>query len=78
LEDKLDAELYQHIKYVTNQSLVMLKERGANKAVMIEIGKLGWRLFRVIQAYNAKQKNLTLNGVLAIVKQFKAIVSGSS
>lgn len=56
----------------------MLKERGANKAVMIEIGKLGWRLFRVIQAYNAKQKNLTLNGVLAIVKQFKAIVSGSS
>jgi len=77
LHTKLDNDLFNHISYVTNRCLAILKKEGANKESLTKCGKFLWRLFRVVQAYNHKNRNITLDEIVGIVKEFKAVFAGA-
>jgi hypothetical protein len=76
LRNKLDNDMFNHVVYVSNQSMMLLKKQGANWTTAEKIGKLFWRLFNVIQAYNSKRRSLTLGEILRIVSEFEAIFGG--
>lgn len=77
LTNKLDNDLFNHIAYVTNQSFIMLKKQGANKASLEKIGKLHWRLANVLMAYNAKKREPSIEQAIKIITDMKAIFTGA-
>lgn len=73
LGQKLDNTMFNHISYVVNRCLIILKKEGADKESLIKCGKYLWRLFLVIQAYNHKKRNITVDEIVNIVQEFKAV-----
>jgi hypothetical protein len=76
LRNKLDNDMFNHILYVTNQSLLILKREGTSKDSLVRIGKMLWRLFRVTQAYNHKRRDVTLKEIVNVVGIFKETFGG--
>jgi hypothetical protein len=77
LNNKLDNDLFNHITYVSNQSLILLKKQGVNKDSLTKIGKLFWRLANVLQAYNAKKREPSIEEAIGIIEDMKAIFTGA-
>ena len=76
LYNKLDNDLFNHITYVSNQSLLLLKRDGVDKSVLVRIGKLFFRLVMVLQAYNAKLREPSIEQALGIISDMKSIFTG--
>ncbi len=73
---KLDRDAFQHVTYVANKSLAILKNEGLSWESSEKIGKYLWRLVRVMQAYNAKNREVTLDNILDVVLEFKSVFTG--
>jgi len=73
---KLDRDMFQHVTYISNRSFAILRDEGLNKESSEKIGKYLWRLFRVIQAYNHKNRNVTIEEIQNIVMNFKSVFTG--
>ena len=73
LHNKLDNDMFNHVSYVSNRCLMILKKEGADKESLVKCGKYLWRLYRVTQAYNHKKRDVTLDEIIGIVKEFKAV-----
>lgn len=76
LKNELDNKMFNHITYVANSILIMLRDEGANRDVLEKSGKFLLRLFLIFQAYNGKKRSVTLNEVLSIVSEFKSVFVG--
>ena len=76
LKNKLDNDLFNHITYVSNQSLLMLKREGAKKDTVVKVGKLFWRLGNVLMAYNAKKREPSIDQAIGIITDMKSIFGG--
>lgn len=76
LTNQLDNDMFNHITYVTNRCLMIMKKEGVGKEQLEAMGKYLWRLFRVIQAYNEKKQQISLNQIINIVNDFRATFSG--
>ena len=76
LHNKLDNDMFNHVSYVANRCLVILRNEGASKETLVECGKYLWRLFNVVQAYNHKKRDVTLNELVSIVEEFKTVFVG--
>jgi hypothetical protein len=76
LRNQLDNDMFNHISYVSNQCLQIMKREGLSSESLVLIGKLLWRLFRVFQAYNEKQREVTLSRIIDIVQEFKNVFGG--
>jgi hypothetical protein len=74
---KLDRDMFQHVTYVANRSLAILRDEGISWESSEKISKYMWRLFRVTQAYNAKNRDVTLDEIISIVTEFKSVFTGS-
>lgn len=74
---KLDRDMFQHVTYVANRSLMILKKDGVGWDSSSRIGKYLWRLVRVTQAYNHKNRDVTLDEIVNIVTEFKSVFTGS-
>lgn len=68
--------MFNHIVYVSNRILLLAKKEGVSRDSLEVMGKYLWRLFRVTQAYNDKQKDVTLNEIVNIVLDFKGVFAG--
>ncbi len=73
VSNMLDRDMFQHVVYVSNRVLMILKQDGIGWDSATEAGKYIWRLFRVMQAYNHKKRDVTLGEIMDIVKEFKSI-----
>jgi len=73
LHNKLDNDMFNHISYVSNRCLMIIKKEGVDKDSLVECGKYLWRLFRVAQAYNHKKRDVTLGDIVNIVQEFKVV-----
>lgn len=73
LHNQLDNDLFNHISFVVNRSLILLRDDGLTEQTKIQIGKYLWRLIRVLQAYNHKRQEVTLQEVLNIASKFKEV-----
>ena len=71
--NQLDNDMFNHIVYVTNQILLLAKREGIGKNSLTKMGKYIWRLMRVMQAYNAKKRDVTLEEIADIVLDFKSV-----
>ena len=78
LSNKLDNDLFNHITYVSNQSLLLLKREGADKDTFVKIGKLTLRLALVLQAYNAKKREPSIEQALGIIADMRSIFTGAA
>lgn len=76
LHNKLDNDMFNHISYVANRCLMILKKEGADRESLVKCGKYLWRLFRVTQAYNHKKRDITLGEIVNIVQEFKIVFGG--
>ena len=76
LENELDNKMFNHITYVTNRILLLLKDDGATADTFEQSGKYLWRLFRVFQAYNSKKSDVTLQEIVNIVSEFQSVFTG--
>lgn len=76
LSNKLDNDLFNHIAYVSNKCLLLMRDEGVSKDTLVEAGKYLWRLFRVIQAYNHKRREPSLREAVDIVLEFKSVILG--
>lgn len=76
LHRELDNKMFNHVTYVSNRILIMLRDDGANKAVLEKAGKYLLRLFMVFQAYNAKRRDVTFSEIIDIVAEFKSVFTG--
>lgn len=76
LRGQLDNDLFNHISYVSNQCLQIAKREGIGNDSLVKMGKMLWRLFRVVQAYNEKQREVTLGRLVDIVEEFKGAFGG--
>lgn len=76
LRNQLDNDMFNHISYVTNRILMLLKKEGIGKANLVKMGKYLWRLLRVTQAYNHKRRDVTLQEIVNIVLDFKSVFGG--
>lgn len=76
LRRKLDNDMFNHIVYVSNRILLLLKKDGLDKETLERAGKYIWRLLRVVQAYNHKKRDVTIKEILDIVEEFKVIFVG--
>jgi len=76
LKNQLDNDMFNHVIYVTNRVLLLAKREGIGKESLIKMGKYVWRLIRVMQAYNTKRKNATLEEIANIISEFKAVFVG--
>ena len=74
---KLDRDMFQHVVYVSNRVLMILKQDGISWESTTKAGKYVWRLLRVIQAYNHKRRDVTLREIVNIVTEFKSVFIGS-
>lgn len=77
LSNQLDNDLFNHIAYVSNQSLLILKREGLDSESKVKIGKMLWRLYLVVGAYNKKKEDLTLKSILDEIQNFLAVFSGT-
>lgn len=77
LTNKLDNDMFNHITYVSNRILMIAKKEGVSKDTLTEMGKYLWRLFRVMQAYNHKKREPSLEEVANIVLEFKSVFTGA-
>ena len=68
--------MFNHIVYVSNRILLLAKREGIDKKTLTSMGKYLWRLVLVLQAYNSKKRDITLDSVLSIVVEFKGVFSG--
>jgi hypothetical protein len=73
LRNKLDNDMFNHIVYVSNQVLMLAKKQGITKESLVGMGKYLWRLFNVVQAYNAKRPDVTLSEIVGIVNEFRSV-----
>lgn len=73
LRNKLDNDMFNHVVYVSNQILMLVKKQGINKESLVDAGKYLWRLFNILQAYNAKRRDITLNEIVGIVSEFRSV-----
>jgi hypothetical protein len=71
LNNKLDNDMFNHVIYVSNRILMLSKKEGISKETGIKMGKYLWRLFRVFQAYSEKKREVTLDRIVGVVKEFK-------
>lgn len=76
LHNKLDNDMFNHVSYVANRCLMELKKEGASKETLVTCGKYLWRLFNVVQAYNHKKRDVTLDELVSIVQEFKSVFTG--
>lgn len=76
LRNQLDNDLFNHITYVTNQCLMLAKKEGVDGDSLTKMGKMLWRLYNVVRAYNAKRQAVSLEQVLNIIEEFKGVFSG--
>jgi len=76
LRNELDQTMFNHISYVSNQILLMMKREGVTGDVLEKSGKLLWRLFNVMLAYNAKRRDVTLEAIANIVLEFRSVFNG--
>lgn len=76
LNNQLDNDLFNHITYVSNRILMIAKKEGLHKDTLIQMGKYLWRLFMVMQAYNSKRREVSLEEVINIVLEFKSVFTG--
>ena len=76
LRNKLDNDMFNHVSYVANRCLMELKKEGASKETLVTCGKYLWRLFNVVQAYNHKKRDVTLDELVSIVQEFKTVFVG--
>ena len=74
---KLDRDMFQHVTYVANRSFAILRDEGISWDTSKEIGKYLFRLFRVVQAYSKKNRDITLDEILSIVTDFKSVFTGN-
>lgn len=77
LRTKLDNDMFNHITYVSNRILMIAKTEGINSDTLESMGKYLWRLFRVMQAYNHKMRDVSLNEIINIVSEFKTVFTGA-
>lgn len=68
--------MFNHIVLVTNKVLLLAKREGVGKESLTKMGKYVWRLIRVIQAYNHKRRDVTLEEIVGIVTDFKDVFVG--
>jgi len=68
--------MFNHIVYVSNRILLLAKQDGVTSDSLETMGKYLWRLFRVAQAYEHKQREATLGGILSIVADFESVFTG--
>lgn len=73
LHNKLDNTLFNHVSYVANRCLMILKKEGASKDTLVRCGKYLWRLFNVTQTYSHKRRDVTLSELVNIVEDFKSV-----
>jgi len=76
LRNQLDNDMFNHISYVTNRILMLLKKEGVEKENLVTMGKYLWRLLRVLQAYNHKRRDVTLARIVNIALDFKSVFGG--
>lgn len=76
LRRELDNKMFNHVTFVTNRILLMLRDEGATGDVLERSGKYLWRLFRVFQAYNHKKRDVTFSEIIDIVTEFKSVFTG--
>lgn len=76
LSNKLDNDMFNHITYVSNRIFMMAKKDGVDKESLTQMGKYLWRLFNVLQAYNAKKREPSLSQITNIVLEFKSVFTG--
>ena len=69
--------MFNHITYVSNRILMIAKEEGVSRDSLEKMGKYLWRLFRVLQAYNEKNRGMSLNEIISIVSDFRAAFNGT-
>lgn len=77
LTKQLDNDMFNHVTYVANRILMLAKKEGTSKESLVIMGKYLWRLFRVFQAYSAKQEKITLEKVINVVIEFKEVFGGT-
>lgn len=75
LRNKLDNDMFNHVVYVSNQILMLVKKQGIHKESMEIAGKYLWRLFNVLQAYNVKRRDITLGEIVSLVSEFRSVFS---
>lgn len=73
LRNQLDNDMFNHVVYVSNRIFMLAKKQGINKESLVDAGKYLWRLFNVLQAYNAKRRDVTLNEIVGIVSEFRSV-----
>ena len=76
LKRELDNKMFNHVTYVTNRILLMLRDEGVTRDVLERSGKYLWRLFMVFQAYNHKKRDVTFKEIIGIVEEFKTVFAG--
>ena len=76
LRNKLDNTMFNHVSLVSNSCLMIAKKEGVGKEELTKMGKMLWRLFMVLQAYNHKRRDVSLESALAIVSEFKSVFGG--
>lgn len=73
---KLERDVFQHVVYVSNRVLMLSKKDGINRDSVKLMGKHLWRLLRVIQAYNHKRRDFSLDEVVQATNIFRSVFSG--
>jgi len=76
LTNKLDNDMFNHITFVSNRIFMLAKKDGVSDESLTVMGKYLWRLLRVLQAYNSKKREPSLQQVVDIVLEFKAMFTG--
>lgn len=76
LNKQLDNDMFNHIVYVCNQILQLAKKEGISWETTEKAGKMLWRLYLVIVAYNGKRQDVTLSRILSIVEDFHSTFNG--
>jgi len=77
LTNQLDNDMFNHITYVSNRIIILAKEEGISKDTLTVMGKYLWRLFMVMQAYNGKKREPSLQQIVNIVLDFKSVFTGA-
>jgi hypothetical protein len=70
LNDQTDRTLFQHYLYVFNQTVLLLRDKGATPAVREKVLKLLWRLRIVIKQSDAKETKKYVEALEEFVATF--------
>lgn len=76
LTNQLDNDMFNHVAYVSNRVFMIAKKEGVHRDTLVEMGKYLWRLFNVVQAYNSKKRDSSLQDALNVVLDFKSVFGG--